>query len=211
MTLTLLPPQIEQYIEQWAIHRDAVLHRMEAQARRENFPIVGPQVGQLLLLLARAIGATRIFEMGSGFGYSALWLAKALPRNGRITLTDASATRSQQAHVYFRRAREAGKAEFLVGDAVELIKQAKGPLDLVFLDVDKERYPAACRAALPKLRRGGLLITDNVLWSGKVAERHPDAETRGIQRFTELLYRTPGLCSTIIPLRDGVSVTLKTG
>ncbi len=207
--LELLRPEIARYLARLPSHDDPVLRRMERQAAREEFPIVGPKVGQVLMLLARAIGAKRIFEMGSGFGYSGLWFAKALPKDGRITFTDISAQRSRQARHYMAQAHQQRKVTYLVGDAIALIRRARGPFDVIFLDADKARYPLAFKAAWPKLRRGGLFIADNLHWSGLVAKPRPDVETRGILAMTRLLYTTPGLISSILPLRDGVSVTLK--
>ena len=209
--LEIVHPQIEEYLEKFPDHHDPVLKAMEAKAQREHFPIVGPQVGQLLMMLARAIGARRIFEMGSGFGYSALWFAKALPPEGRVTLTDTSAARAQEAHRHFEEARQTEKMKYLVGDAIELVQRAPGPYDIIFLDADKARYPLAFKTALPTLRRGGLFIADNVLWFGQVLDRRPDKDTKGILEFTRLIYATSGLSSSILPLRDGVSVSLKTG
>jgi len=182
---------------------------MEAKAKRENFPIVGPQVGPLLMILERAVGARRIFEMGSGFGYSGLWFAKALPKGGLVTLTEYSAARSRAARAYCQQAGQRHKVRCLEGDGIELIQQERGPFDVIYLDADKKDYPLALKAALPKLRIGGLFIADNVLWSGKVLDQHPDENTKGILEFTRLIYSTPDLLSSIIPLRDGVSVSLK--
>ncbi len=207
--LELLHPRIEQYLQQLPILDDPLLRRLEAKAEREAFPIVGPQVGQLLMMLAKAVGAVRIFEMGSGFGYSGLWFAKALPRGGRVILTDTSAARSTEARRHFEEAQQSEKVECLVGDAIQLIADANGSFDVIFLDADKARYPLAFRTALPKLRPGGLFVADNVLWFGQVAEPHPDAETRGILEFTRLIYTTRGVSSSMIPLRDGVSISLK--
>ena len=207
--LTLLPRNIEAYLAKRASHKDTVLRKMEQKADREGFPIVGPQVGQMLLLMARSINATRIFEMGSGFGYSALWFAKALPASGCVTLTETASTRSLEAEAFFRKARKKSNAQFLIGDAIELIAKEQGQFDVIFLDADKARYPLAFKVALPKLRRGGLFIADNVLWSGQVAEPSPDADARGILEFTDLIFGTRGITSSIIPLRDGVSISLK--
>ncbi len=209
--MDLVHPKIIGYLERLPAHGDPILREMEAQAAREEFPIVGPQVGQLLMLLARLVGPRQIFEMGSGFGYSGLWFAKALLPGGLITLTDLSETRSHQARAYFRRTGQERRVECLVGDAVELVEKATGPFDLIFLDADKARYPAAFQAAWPKLRVGGLFLADNVLWFGKVLDKRPDADTRGILEFTKLLGSTPGAVSSLVPLRDGVSITLKSG
>jgi len=207
--LEIVHPAIVQYLERLPAHQDPVLRRMEAQAEREDFPIVGPLVGRLLMILAGAIGARRIFEMGSGFGYSGLWCAKALPNGGRVTLTDTSAVRCQQAQAYFEQAGQADKVECLVGDAVQLLQQTAGPFDLIFLDADKARYPVAFQAALPKLRPGGLFVADNALWAGRVVEPNPDADTKGIIEFTRLIMTNPEVSSSILPLRDGVSISVK--
>ncbi len=207
--LDILHPKIAQYLRRLPTHRDPVLEKMERQADREGFPMIGPQVGQLLMVLTRAIGARRVFEMGSGFGYSGLWFAKALPEDGRVTLTDTSAVHSKHARDYFRESKLEQKAEFLVGDAIELIQQAEGPFDIIFLDADKARYPLAFKVALSQLRPGGCFIADNCLWSGLVLSERPDAETQGILDFTKLIYATPGIVSTVIPLRDGVSLSFK--
>lgn len=205
----LVHPKIDAYLGQFSSHDDEVLRVMEQQAEREDFPIVGPQVGRLLMSLAKAIGARRIFEMGSGFGYSGLWFAKALLPGGRLTLTDTSMERLNEAKAYFKQAGYERKLECLAGDAIELIAKARGPFDAIFLDADKARYPLAFQTAWPKLRLGGLFIADNVLWFGRVLNRHPDEDTQGILGFTRLLFETPGALSNIIPLRDGVSLSLK--
>ena len=207
--MEILHPRIEAYLATRAPHGDPILSEMEGRAEREEFPIVGPQVGRLLMLLARAIRARRIFEVGSGFGYSALWFAKALPRGGRVTLTEYSADHSRAARDYLSRAGQGPKARCLVGDGLELLRRARESFDLIFLDADKRQYPAAFRAGLPKLRAGGLFVADNLLWFGGVLDPRPDADTRGILEFTRLIHQTPGLLSRIVPLRDGVSVSLK--
>ena len=208
--MEILHPKIDAYLQGLPPHDDPVLRKMEAQADQEDFPIVGSQVGPLLMLLARAIGARRVFEMGSGYGYSGLWFAKAMPKDGRVTLTDYSDTRCKEAEAYVNEAGHGSTVRCLVGDGIELIKRERGPFDVIFLDADKKDYPLALKTGLPKLRPGGLFIADNVLWFGQVLDPHPDEDTRGILEFTRLIYRTPGLSSSIIPLRDGVSVSLKT-
>jgi len=207
--IAILHPQIETYLEQLTPQSTAVLREMEARADTEDFPIVGPLVGRLLAVLANASRARKIFELGSGFGYSGLWFASALPASGSITLTDTSSERAQQAHSYFARARQERKLKFLVGDGLKLLEEAQGPWDIIFVDMDKKRYPEAFELSLRKLRVGGLLIADNVLWFGKVIEETADAETFSIKRFGRLLYSTPTVASSIIPLRDGVSISVK--
>ena len=202
-------PAVERYLHGVTPASPPVLRNMEARAAKEGFPIVGPLVGRLLALLAKAVQARTVFELGSGFGYSALWFASALAEDGRVVLTDTSAAHLQEARSYFEEAGQASKAEFQAGDALERVLVYPEPCDIIFIDMDKARYPLALAAALPKLRSGGLLIADNVLWSGRVAQPRPDADTAGIQQFTRALYATRELSTTILPLRDGVSVSLK--
>lgn len=207
--LSLVSPDVDRYLGGLALHKDSVLRRMEKQSIKENFPIVGPQVGRLLMLLAKSIRAKRVFEIGSGFGYSALWFAKALPKEGRVTLTDFSQLRSQQSLKYFTQAKQAQKAKCLIGDVAKHLSAARGTFDIIFLDADKARYPYFLKKAWPKLRRGGLFIVDNVLWSGRVVRKATDAETKGIQQFNRIVARMSGAISMIVPLRDGLSVSLK--
>lgn len=205
----IIYPAIERYLHEATPASPPVLRKLEARAAKEVFPVVGPLVGRLLALLAGAIQARTVFELGSGFGYSALWFASALPSDGRVVLTDTSAAHLKQAQGYFEEAGETSKAEFQRGDALELVRAYPGPCDIIFIDMDKARYPAALAAALPKLRSGGLLIADNVLWSGRVAQPRPDADTAGLQEFTRALYAARELATTMLPLRDGVAVSLK--
>jgi caffeoyl-CoA O-methyltransferase len=200
---------IERYMNGILPRRDSVLAEMELRARRERIPIIGPAVGRLLALLVEMTGARRIFEMGSAIGYSTIWLARAAGPRAEVHYTDGDPARARDAQAYFRRAGVAKRIRVHVGDAVDLLGKTKGPFDLIFNDVDKHQYPAAFRKALPRLRRGGLLITDNSLWSGRVVGRAADADTRGVREFNRLSYSSQDLLSVIVPLRDGVMVSRK--
>lgn len=182
---------------------------MEALAEKRHFPIVGPLVGRLLYQLALIHRAERVLELGSGFGYSAYWFAKGLPKTGRVICTEGSADRIRQGVDFLNRAGLEGQVEFRQGDALELIARAEGPFDIIFCDIDKAAYPDALALGLPKLRAGGLFIADNVLWSGRVASASDDPDTAGIKAFNKAIYARPELTTTLIPLRDGVSVSLK--
>ena len=208
-TIDIVHPAIEKYLEKLSPPSVPVLREIEGRADHEDFPIVGPLVGRLLAVLAKAINARLVFEMGSGYGYSGLWFASALPDGGKVNMTDASSAYAKDAKTYFARAHQDDKYEFLVGDAIELIEQVPGPFDIIFIDIDKARYPLAFRKALPKLRVGGLFIADNVLWFGSVVTDDPDPDVVAIKQFGRLLHETQNLWSTIIPLRDGVSVSIK--
>jgi predicted O-methyltransferase YrrM len=207
--MDIVNPHIVEYLQNVTPDRDEVLEDMEQYATARNFPIVGPLVGRLLYLLAQTTGAERILELGSGFGYSAYWFAKALGRGGRVICTEGDSANAEHAETYFRRGKISRKISFLVGDALTLIDEVDGQFDIIFNDIDKHLYPRAFRKALPRLRKGGLLISDNVLWSGKVLHHKPDADTAGILTYNRLVYSSRDLFTTIIPLRDGVSVSVK--
>jgi predicted O-methyltransferase YrrM len=205
----ILENSVEQYLYSLLPARHAVLAEMEARAHREDIKIVGPAVGRLLALLVQITGARRIFEMGSAIGYSTIWLARAAGPHGRVHYTDGDPARACDARDYLRRAGVASRVDVQTGDAVQLLRRAKGPFDIIFCDVEKHQYPAALKVALPRLKRGGLLIADNVLWSGRVARRSTEDSTRAIQRFNGLVYSSRQLFPVIVPLRDGVAVCRK--
>ena len=202
---------VEEYLYKLLPERDEVVGEMEEYAAQNDIPIIGPAVARMLALFVQVSGARRIFEMGSAIGYSTIWLARAAGPKGKVIYTDGDPEKAQQARDYFRRAGVAKRIEVRVGNALELVKKASGTFDLVFNDVDKHQYPDALHAALPKLRRGGLFITDNTLWSGKAAKPAPpdDVNTQGVQEFNRLVYASKKLYPALIPLRDGVTVCLK--
>jgi caffeoyl-CoA O-methyltransferase len=202
---------VEQYLYALLPERDAVINEMERYAEEHRVPIIGPAVARLLALFAQVSGAKRIFEMGSAIGYSTIWLARAAGPKGKVHYTDGDPANAQRAREYFRRAGVAKRINLQVGDALELLKKTPGKFDLIFNDVNKDQYPDALRVALPKLKRGGLFITDNTLWSGKAARpaAPDDAATLGVQEFNRLVYASKELYPVLIPLRDGVTVCRK--
>ena len=202
---------VDKYIYDLLPERDSVLSEIEAYAAEKRIPIIGPAVARLLALLVQVSGATRIFEMGSAIGYSTIWLARAAGPRARIFYTDGNPENARRAQQYFRKAGMAKRINVEVGNALELVKKTPGKFDLIFNDIDKHQYPDALRAALPKLKRGGLFVTDNTLWSGKAA-RPPEPEdknTHGVQEFNRLVYMSKKLFPVLIPLRDGVTVCRK--
>ncbi len=207
--MELVHPRVEKYLYQLLPEEDALLKEMEAYGASLDFPMVGPLVGRFLFQLAFSIKAKYIFEMGSGFGYSAYWFAKAVPGDGKVVFTEGSPKLTEKAKNFFKKGEVEERIKVEVGNALEVIDRYPGPFDLIFIDINKEDYPVAFRKALPKLRKGGLLIADNILWFGKVMTRDRDATTEGIREFTRLIYETNGLFTTILPLRDGVSVSVK--
>jgi caffeoyl-CoA O-methyltransferase len=207
--MDIVAPKIEKYLIDLLPERDEALAEMEALAAKTGFPIIGPLVGRLLAQLTILSGARRILELGSGFGYSAYWFAKAVGGDGKVICTDADPKNRERALGFFKQSGVLEKVDFRVGNALKIIEQLQGDFDIILNDIDKEEYPEAFRKVVPRLKKGGLLITDNVIRSGRVVEENPDASTEAIMEFNRLIYSTNELWTTIIPLRDGVSVSLK--
>ena len=204
----VLVPKVEKYLTSLLPPRDRVLKEMERYAARESVPIVGPACGRVLYQLARLIQARRVFELGSAIGYSTLWLARAVGPEGTVFYTDSDPANARRAEDYLRRARVLDRVRLLTGEAIQLFDSTEGQFDLIFNDVNKTGYPAVLRRAIKRLRVGGLFITDNVLWSGRVAApaASNDADTRAIREFNRLIHRSRKLFTTVIPLRDGFAV-----
>ena len=189
--------------------RDPVLTEMEKFAKKKNFPIVGPLVGTFLSQLVHLSGARDVLELGSGFGYSAYWIASALPERGKVICTDASEENAKMGMEFLRRGGLDQKVEYHVGDAVEILKSAQGPFAFVFNDVDKRQYPDVFRLVVPRLRPGGIFVSDNLFWDGSVLSKESDPDTEGIRSFTRMMFRDLNLISGIIPLRDGLGFCVK--
>jgi caffeoyl-CoA O-methyltransferase len=205
----ILNTKVEEYLADLLPKRDEVISEMERYAKKHDVPIIGPVVARMIYLVAQISGAKRIFEMGSAIGYSTIWLARAAGPEAEVYYTDGDPANAARARGYFKRAGVENSIQIMTGDAVNLIDQVPGEFDLIFIDVDKHQYPEALRKAVPRLRSGGLLLTDNVLWSGKVSRKSTDTRTRAIQQFNKLIYSSSELFPTIIPLRDGVAVCRK--
>jgi predicted O-methyltransferase YrrM len=205
----IIDPAIDLYLHELASPDDPVLREMELLGAERSFPIIGPQVGQLLYILAGATSARRIIELGSGFGYSAYWFAKAVGAEGEVILTELSAERAAEAQEFLERGGLADRVHIEVGDGLEIIDRVGGEFDIVFNDIDKESYPQVLDKAAAALRPGGMLISDNMLWFGTVLDSEPaEASTRGIKELTRLLHESPDFRTVLIPLRDGVSVSI---
>jgi predicted O-methyltransferase YrrM len=206
--------QIEDYLHQLHPQPDPVRDEMEALARRRGFPIIGPLVGQLCATIATMIGAQSVFELGSGFGYSAWWFCTVLPAGGRIVLTEGDQQNCTRAREFLQRAAPRATVDVRCGDGLELLAGERQPFDLVFCDVDKHQYPQALELAHDHLRPGGVLITDNLLWGGAVARQPVDANDRtlaGVLTYNQRAFADPRWSTTIVPLRDGVGLSVKRG
>lgn len=201
---------IDTYLHKVTPRRDVVLQEMERYASRKGFPIIGPLVGRFLYQMARSIKARRVLELGSGFGYSAYWFSQALGKTGRIIMTDSETENRDRALRYFEKGKIETQIIFHVGDALETVRSMRGSFDIILNDIDKESYPETIELAANRLRSGGLFITDNAIWSGKVLKSTPpDNATRQIKRFTRMLYEDDRFFTTILPLRDGIALAVR--
>jgi caffeoyl-CoA O-methyltransferase len=194
-------------------HGDAVLAGMEARAKEHGFPIVGRASGRYLELAARAVGAQRVMELGSGYGYSAYWFARAVGPTGAVVCTEGSADNATVAEEYLRRAGLWDRVTYRVGDALTGFAQEEGDFDVVYCDVDKDGYPDCWRAARERIRVGGLYLCDNTLWDGRVADgsERPGTEglTAAIIEHNHLVAEDPRYVSSIVPIRDGILTALR--
>lgn len=202
---------VEDYLYELLPKRDAVISQMEDYADKNRVPIIGPAVARFLALLVQTSEARRIFEMGSAIGYSTIWLARAAGPKAEVFYTDGDPENAARARAYFQRAGVANRIRIQTGDAMAILAKTPGKFDFIFNDVDKHQYPDAYRVAVKKLKRGGLFVTDNTLWSGKAARPAGpgDVHTRGVQEFNRLAFGSKDLFSVLIPLRDGVTICRK--
>jgi caffeoyl-CoA O-methyltransferase len=208
----LLPRAVDDHLTDLAAaqRRDQTLLGVESRADELGFPIVGRAVGRFLELQARAIGARRIVELGSGFGYSAYWFAHAVGEDGEVVCSDADADNARLAEAYLRRAGLWDRVRFEVGDALDVLADVEGDLDVVYCDIDKHGYPAAWEAAAERIRVGGLFVCDNVLWYGRTAGVAPaDEVTPAIVAMCRAVATDQRFVSSIVPIRDGVLVALR--
>jgi predicted O-methyltransferase YrrM len=206
--MDIVDPAIDRYLHELANPRDPILREMEVLAAERNFPIVGPAVGQLLFVLARAIRARRVIELGSGFGYSAYWFARAMGPGSTVILTEGDEERAEEAVSFLDRGELGDRVQIEVGDGLEIIDRVGGEFDIVFNDIDKKDYPVVLDKAAAALRPGGLLISDNMLWFGTVLEDDPqDPPAAGVKELTRRLYDSEEFDTVLIPIRDGVTVS----
>jgi predicted O-methyltransferase YrrM len=212
--MDIVNPQVEEYMGGLlSRHDEPVLREMEAEADETGFPAIGRLVGVTVELLARSIGARRVFELGSGYGYSAYWFSRAVGPGGEIHCTDGDPENEKKALGYLRRAGLAEPIRWHVGEAVAALEATGGEFDVIFNDIDKEGYPNAWRVASERIRIGGLYLCDNVLWSGRVAVPDPDdprpGYTQAVLEHNRLIAQDRRYVSTIVPTRDGLMVALR--
>ena len=211
--MKLLAAQVAAYLDELVPPRPPRLAELEAEARRTDFPIIGPATGHLCYLLTRLTGAGQVFELGSGFGYSTAWFARAVKENGGGTVHhvvwDEDLSRAARQNLATLGLTDV--VQFHVGEAVATLTHAAGPFDIIFNDIDKQDYPKALDVIATKLKPGGLLLADNLLWSGRIFDRGDRTKaTRGIREFTRRVQADPRWISSVIPIRDGLLVAYRT-
>lgn len=214
--MDIVEPRIEAYMRSLLDrHDEPVLLEMEREGDERGFPIIGRLVGVTVELLARSVGARRVFELGSGFGYSAYWFSRAVGADGEVHCTDGDPDNEPKAMGYLSRVGLDARIRWHVGDAVGALDEAEGEFDVVYCDIDKHGYPDAWRAARERVRVGGLYLCDNVLWYGSVAD--PDGDhgrdrvtTGAVLEHNRLIAEDERYLSSIVPTRDGLLVALRT-
>jgi len=200
---------IEDYILEKTRVEDPIIDEMHEYAEQNEVPIIGPLVGKFLYQMALITNAKSIFEMGSGFGYSAYWFTKAFKGEGKIICTDFSKKHKEAAESFFKKANMEIYLDFISGNSIEIIKGLKLSFDIIFIDVDKEQYPEVIEISYEKLNKNGIMIADNTLWYGRVIEDDELPSTKGIKIFNNLISKDNRFVTTILPLRDGVTVSYK--
>jgi caffeoyl-CoA O-methyltransferase len=203
--------QINDYLNTLVPERPSEMKEMEAYAEKTDFPIIGPVCGYLCYQVARMIGARSVFELGSGYGYSTAWFARAVIENGggKVHHVVWDEQLSQQARQYLDKLGYSGFMEFHVAEAIETLSATPGPFDLIFNDIDKECYPESLLMIRERLRPGGVLIVDNLLWGGHVFEKDGDSSTQGVRELTRRLTTDPNWISSVIPIRDGMLIAYR--
>lgn len=212
MTQPLFHPQLSNYLDSLVPPRPAEMQKMEAYAAENHFPIIGPAAGYHCYLTARLIGARRVFELGSGYGYSTAWFAKAVQENGggEVYHTVWDQDLSEKAREHLTNLGYADLIRYRVSEAVQALRETEGLFDLIFNDIQKDGYPASIPVIADKLRPGGVLIIDNMLYSGRVLDpKNQESQTPDIRETTRLLTESGHWTASLVPIRDGIIVAQK--
>jgi predicted O-methyltransferase YrrM len=205
----ILHPEVKAYVAALAGDEDPLLAAMEAHCAERNFPLIGRPSGRWLELLTLAIGGRRVFEFGSGFGYSAFFFARAVGPDGEVIGSERDAHELDTHRRFFRSHPLAARIDLRIGDAFETFRATQGDFDAVLIDIHKQGYVEALELAVPRIRKGGLLLADNVLWGGKTARKAEDADTATLQEFNRRVFADPRLRSGVLPSGDGLLVALR--
>jgi predicted O-methyltransferase YrrM len=206
----ILRPEQAEYLHRLLPPRDELLAEMEDYAAEHDVPISVPEVGRLLEVLAASVGAGQILEVGTAIGYSALRMARAAPA-GRVVTLDRDRSRLELARDYLARGGVLDRVELVEGEALELLPRLQGPFAMAYLDGDKSLYLRCLDQLLPRLAVGGLLVIDNLLWKGRVADppAEDDPTADALASFNGYLMGHPQLSAVVLPLGDGVGVASK--
>jgi predicted O-methyltransferase YrrM len=201
---------IDDYLYHLAQPRDSLMEKMEESAESHAIPIIGPLVGRFLYNLAKSSQSKKVLEIGTAIGYSGIWLGRAVSqRKGSVTTIEMDPARADEAEKNIKEAKLENVIKVVRGDALKVLPTLKDQYDFIFLDSDKEIYPAAFKECTKLLREGGLFVADNALWGGEVAKGGTSAETKAMIKFNKEVHGFPGMSTVILPLRDGVLVSLK--
>jgi caffeoyl-CoA O-methyltransferase len=217
MTGTELADRLTAWVEERFAGEDALLRELREEIGRRELPeiYVSAEVGRLLQVLLVSIGARRVLEVGTLGGYSAIWMARSLPDDGELITLELEEERAAFARSFVERAGLDAIVEVRCVDAREglrkLVEAGGPPFDAVFIDADKESYVEYLERSLDLVRPGGLIIADNAFRDGRILEDDPDEATRGILAYNERVSTDPGLVSTIVPIRDGLAVSVVRG
>ncbi len=214
ITLPVVHPEIESYMRTLvSLTDDPVLLEMEAFAKQQNFPIVNRLVGIFLATQAKMIQARRVFEFGSGYGYSAYWFSKAVGAEGQVICSDMNPANRTAAEQYLASTGLWQRLNFQIGEAQDVFLSTEGMFDICYNDVDKEAYPEIWQMAKHRIRPGGLYIADNVLWSGRVITQNDvgaiSRATKAIIKHNQMIFDDAEFETFINPIRDGVLVARK--
>jgi predicted O-methyltransferase YrrM len=211
----IVPKLVEHYLALLNQQSDAVLREIADAGASANLPLVDAEVGALLRVLVTATAARRVLEIGTAIGYSGIWMAAALPADGMLLTIEKDPAHVKTARANFSRAGVADRVNVMTGDAALLINKVAGPFDLIFQDGSKTLYVPLLDRLVTLLRPGGLLVTDNVLWDGEVVPgfvttpARDASDTAAIAEYNRRLYADPRLVTSIVPLRDGVALSVK--
>lgn len=205
-------PTVQEYIIDLVPPRETVMQEMEKFAAKTDFPIIGPAAGYVCYQITRMINAKSVFEMGSGYGYSTAWFARAVRENGGGLVYHVvwDEKLSQMAMNYLSRLGFGDFIQYHVAEAIETLRGMSGPFDLIFNDIEKQNYPTSLPLMKEKLRSGGVLIIDNILWSGRIFNKKDTSDaTEGVREFTSLIAHDPDWIVSLLPVRDGLIVAYK--
>jgi predicted O-methyltransferase YrrM len=203
---------LARYVADLFAPEDEVLRELAGEIASGDLPEIhiSPEEGRLLQVLLRMVKASRVLELGTLGGYSAIWMARALPEEGRLITVEKVAERAAVARRYIERAGLADRIEIRVGEAREVLADLAGedPFDAVFIDADKRGYPAYLEWCIENVRPGGLVIADNAFKNGEVLDESDDPGVIGIQEFNRRVATDPRFTSIVVPTRDGVAIAL---